>query len=167
MPMRKPSYVAETSSDSAPPVKCSSEVSCVRRVRFAAIIAAALDPIRGAHEGVSAVVQIARRSGELLSVQAIPLPRRDRSLSAIMVGPQPAACALVIQGSASVLPSIGPQLLRHVYGLTAAEVQIASAIAEGQTARQDITRWGDIGTIGYSERYTCRAQSALRPGHIG
>lgn len=51
-----------------------------------AIIAAALDPIRGVHEGVSAAVPIARRSGELLSVQAIPLPRRDHSLSAIMVG---------------------------------------------------------------------------------
>lgn len=101
-----------------------------------AIIAAALDPIRGAHEGVSAAVQVARRSGELLSVQAIPLPRRDRSSSAIMVGPQPAACALVIQGSASMLPSIGPQLLQHVYGLTAAEVQIASAIAEGQTVKE-------------------------------
>lgn len=42
----------------------------------------------------------------------------------------------MIQGSASILPSIGPQLLQHVYGLTAAEVQIASAIAEGQTVRE-------------------------------
>jgi len=100
------------------------------------IIAAALEPIRGVHEGVPGIMQIARRSGELLSVQAVPLPRRDRSLSAIMIGPQPAACALVIQGSASDLPSIGPQLLRHAYGLTAAEVQIASAIAEGQTVKE-------------------------------
>ena len=33
--------------------------------------------------------------------------------------------------------------------------------------RQDITRWGDIRTVGYLERYACRAQLALRVGHIG
>jgi DNA-binding CsgD family transcriptional regulator len=100
-----------------------------------AIIAAALDPVRGVHEGVPAVAQIARRSGELLSLQAVPLPRRELSVSAIMVGPQLAACALVIYGGDSVLPSVGPQLLQHVYGLTPAEIQIASAIAEGQTVK--------------------------------
>jgi DNA-binding CsgD family transcriptional regulator len=101
-----------------------------------AVIAAALNPIRGVHERVPTVAQIARRNGELLSVQAVPLPRCDRSSSALMVGPQPAACALVVHGGTSVVPSIGPQLLRHVYGLTPAEVQIARAIAEGRTLKE-------------------------------
>lgn len=107
-----------------------------------AVIAAALHPIRGVHERVPAVTQIARRSGELLSVQAVPLPQRDRSPSAIMVGPHPAACALVMHGEASVVPKIGPQLLQHIYGLTPAEVQIARAMAEGRTVREYAERRG-------------------------
>lgn len=47
-----------------------------------------------------------------------------------------AACALVIHGVAARIPAVGVQLLRHVYGLTPAEIQVVLAMAEGDTLKR-------------------------------
>lgn len=98
-------------------------------------IGAAVDPARGANEGAPTVAQVARRSGEMLSVQALPLPHDQRTQRATLIGRRLAACALVVHGVASRIPSLGLQLLRHVYGLTPAEIQVAVAMAEGETLK--------------------------------
>lgn len=99
-------------------------------------IGAAVDPTRGVNEELSTVAQVPRRDGEMLSVQALPLPQSHRSQRGTVIGRRLAACALVVHGVASRVPSVGLQLLRHVYGLTPAEVQVALAMAEGETLKR-------------------------------
>lgn len=113
---------------------------CVRGVSHAqtavrTAIGAALDPARSVKERLSTVAQVSRRNGELLSVQALPLPQGQRVQRGTMIGRRLAACALVVHGVAKCVPAVGLQLLRHVYGLTPAEVQVALAIAEGETVK--------------------------------
>jgi DNA-binding CsgD family transcriptional regulator len=98
-------------------------------------IGAAVDPARGVNEGLPTVAQVARRNGEILSVQALPLPQGQRAQRGTLIGRRLAACALVVHGVASRIPSVGLQLLRHVYRLTPAEVQVALAVAEGETLK--------------------------------
>ena len=100
------------------------------------VIRTAVDPAIGVNEGLPMVAQVSRRNGEKLSVQALPLPHGKHAERDSTIGRGLAACALVIHGVASRIPAVGPQLLRHVYGLTPAEVQIALAIAEGETVNQ-------------------------------
>lgn len=99
-------------------------------------IAAALDPARSVNERLPTVAQVSRRNGEKLSVQALPLPQGHRSERGIPISRSFAACALVIHGGAARIPAVGAELLRHVYGLTPAEVQVALAIAEGETLKR-------------------------------
>jgi DNA-binding CsgD family transcriptional regulator len=105
-------------------------------------ISAALDPVRAMREKLAPVAQIRRRNGEPLSVQAIPLPKRDRVLALSKTNEYVPECALVIHGDRTPIPRVGPQLLRHVYGLTHAEVQIALAIADGETPKAYAERRG-------------------------
>jgi DNA-binding CsgD family transcriptional regulator len=105
-------------------------------------IASALDPIRGTTEKLNAAAQLARRNGETLSVQALPLPMRLDEGRVTAVSQRLAACALLIHGSASRTSTLAPQLLRHVYGLTPAEVQVVLAIAEGDTLKRYAQRRG-------------------------
>lgn len=98
-------------------------------------IGAVVDPVRGVNERLPTVAQVARRNGEILSVQALPLPQGQGAQRGTLIGRRLAACALVVHGVASRIPSIGPQLLRHVYGLTPAEVRVAVAMAEGETLK--------------------------------
>jgi len=99
-------------------------------------IGAALDPARGVSEGIPTVAQIPRQTGEMLSVQALPLPNGNRAERGTTIGRRLAACALVVHGIAARIPPLGLQLLRHVYGLTPAEVKVAVAMAEGETLKQ-------------------------------
>lgn len=99
-------------------------------------IGAALDPARSVRENLPTVAQVSRRNGERLSVQALPLPRGPRSAPGTVVRHRLASCALVVHSAASRIPTVGLQLLRHVYGLTPAEVQVAIAMAEGETLKQ-------------------------------
>lgn len=100
------------------------------------VIGAALDPARSIKERLPTVAQIARRSGEQLSVQALPLPQGRRAVPVALISRRIAACALVVQTVAARIPTVGVQLLRHVYGLTPAEVKVATAIAEGETIQR-------------------------------
>jgi DNA-binding CsgD family transcriptional regulator len=99
-------------------------------------IGAALDPARSVKEWLPTVVQVSRRNGELLSVQALTLPRGARSTLGTTIHRRLAACALVVHGATARVPAIGLHLLRHVYGLTPAEVQVVRAMAEGETLKQ-------------------------------
>ena len=99
-------------------------------------IAAALDPVRAHSERCATVAQLSRRNGETLCVQALALPHRDRTGRACQIDHTLAACALVIHGGQTRIPAVGRQLLRHVYGLTPAEVQVALAMAEGETLKR-------------------------------
>jgi DNA-binding CsgD family transcriptional regulator len=101
-----------------------------------------MDPVRAVREKLTPVTKILRRSGEPLSVQAIPLPKRDRVPALSTTSEYVAECALVIHGDRTPIPSVGAQLLRHVYGLTHAEVQIALAIADGETPKAYAERRG-------------------------
>jgi len=105
-------------------------------------IAAALDPVRGAREKLATVAQLARRNGERVSMQALPLPRPHRTTGTTTANQQLASCAVVIEGGAAPIPAVGAKLLRHVYGLTPAEVQVALAIAEGDTIKAYADRRG-------------------------
>jgi len=106
-------------------------------------IGAVLDPQRSVKERAPCVAQVARSNGEMLSIQALRLPRGNGADRRAMIGPRIAACALVVHGAASLAtPSAGLQLLRHVYGLTPAEVKVALAIAEGETIRSYAERRG-------------------------
>ena len=99
-------------------------------------IGAALDPApRSATERLATVAQVPRRNGEMLSVQTLPLPLGNcaRRITSIRRGF--AACALVIHGAAAAIPTVGLQLLQHIYGLTPAEIKVALAIAEGETIK--------------------------------
>ena len=109
------------------------------------IIGAALDCTRRVNGRVPIVAQIARRSGEMLSVQALPLPRGSQGGRPTVIRQRAAACAVVVHGVAACIPSVGLHLLQHVYGLTPAEVKVARAIAEGETIsgfaeRQGVSR---------------------------
>jgi DNA-binding CsgD family transcriptional regulator len=99
-------------------------------------IGAAVDPARSLNEGHPTVAQVSRRNGDRLSVQALPLPQGHRDGLGTKIGQRVVACALVVHGVASRIPTLGVQLLRHVYGLTPAEVQVALAIAEGETIKR-------------------------------
>ena len=105
-------------------------------------IRSAVNPAVAVREQVPTVAQVSRRNGEVLSVQALPLPQGKRTKIDGIFARGLAACALVIHGVASRIPTVGPQLLRHVYGLTPAEVQVATAIAEGETLNQYAERRG-------------------------
>ncbi len=106
-------------------------------------IGAALDPPRSVKEQLPCVAHVARRNGEMLSVQALRLPQGSGADQRPIIGKRLAACALVVHGAASrIIPSAGLQLLRHVYGLTPAEVKVALAIAEGETIRTYAERHG-------------------------
>lgn len=105
-------------------------------------IGAALDCARSVNERLPTVAQVSRRSGEKLSVQALPLPRGNRGGPCTMIRQRLAACALVVHGVASRIPAVGLELLRHVYGLTPAEVKVARAIAEGETLKSYANRHG-------------------------
>lgn len=105
-------------------------------------IAAAVELAQGVDEGLPTVAQVARRNGEMLSMQALPLPQDQRRQDGMRVGRRLAACAVVVHGAASRIPTAGLQLLRHVYGLTPAEVQVALAMAEGETLKRYAERRG-------------------------
>lgn len=98
-------------------------------------IEAALDPARRATERLSTVAQVPRRNGEMLSVQILPLPLGNCARRITTISRGFAACALVIHGAAAGIPTVGLQLLQHIYGLTPAEVKVALAIAEGETIK--------------------------------
>lgn len=104
-------------------------------------IAAALDPIRAAREKLKPVAQLFRRNGDTVSVQALSLSK-DRKAGVAAISQRLAACALIIHGTASRAPTLGVQLLRHVYGLTPAEVQVVLAIADGDTLKSYAERRG-------------------------
>lgn len=99
-------------------------------------IAAVLDPVRGIRECHATTLRVSRRNGELLSVQALSLPQRNVGAPGMAINQSVAACALIVHGPASLVPPVGPELLRQLYRLTPAEVKIAIAIAEGQTVKQ-------------------------------
>lgn len=101
-----------------------------------AAIGAAVDPVRSVNKDLPTVAQVARRNGEMISVQALSLPRSDHASHITTIRQRLAACALVIHGVAARIPAVGLQLLRHVYGLTPAEVQVALAMAEGETLKR-------------------------------
>lgn len=98
-------------------------------------IGAALDPALSATERLSTVAQVPRRNGEMLSVQTLPLPLGSCGRRMTTIGRGFAACALVIHGVAAAIPTVGLQLLQHIYGLTPAEIKVALAIAEGETIK--------------------------------
>jgi DNA-binding CsgD family transcriptional regulator len=133
---------AEAELRRADPFRLSSSGEiCVRGTSSAqgavrTAIGAALNPVRSVKERLPTVAQVSRRSGEKLSVQALPLPRAPCAAMGTMIRQRLAACALVVHGAASRIPTIGVELLRHVYGLTPAEVQVALAVAEGETLKQ-------------------------------
>ena len=101
-----------------------------------AAIAAALDPVRSAKERRATVAQLPRRNGEMLSLQALALPQGQHSDLGCRFSRSLAACALVIHDGQARIPMVGAELLRHVYGLTPAEVQVAIAMAEGETLKR-------------------------------
>jgi DNA-binding CsgD family transcriptional regulator len=105
-------------------------------------IIAALNPFRGTREQLSNVASLSRRNGEVLSVQALPLPQHREIAGVTTIALRLAACALVVYGSGSPVPAVGPQLLRHVYGLTPAEVQVVLALSEGETINRYVERRG-------------------------
>lgn len=98
-------------------------------------IGAALDPVRAVKERCATVAQLARRNGETLCVQALALPRGEHADPPCRISRSLAACALVIHGGRPCIPAVGAELLRHVYGLTPAEVQVALAMAKGETLK--------------------------------
>ncbi len=99
------------------------------------IIMAGLEPVRGAKEDIKPFVQLFRKSGHPIFIQSIPLPITRRRATSTMIGQRLAAFALVVHGRVTPVQTIAPQLLRHVYQLTPAEVQIALAIADGETPK--------------------------------
>jgi DNA-binding CsgD family transcriptional regulator/PAS domain-containing protein len=101
-----------------------------------AAIAAALDPVRGEKEKLATVARLTRRSGEALSAQALPLSKGKGAIVASACNGQLAACALIINSSRSSAPSVSPQILRHLYGLTPAESRVATLIAKGKSVPQ-------------------------------
>ena len=107
-----------------------------------AAIRSAVNPALAVREQLPMVARVSRRNGEVLSVQALPLPQGKHPKNDGIIARGLAACALLIHGVASRIPTVGPQLLRHVYGLTPAEVQVATAIAEGETLNQYAERRG-------------------------
>lgn len=146
-------------------------------------IGAALAPARSVQERFPRVAQVARRNGELLAVQVLRLPQGNRADRSTTIGQRLVGCALVVHGVASRIPSVGLQLLRHVYGLTPAEVKVALAIAEGETInsyaeRHRISRntvasqlkraFDKTGLRRQSElvRWLLQFGAALRPGAI-
>lgn len=106
------------------------------------VIAAALNPLRSARERVHTVAQLARANGEHLSIQALPIMQGPPSNSARSALVQLIACALIVRPGSTVSPSVGPQLLSHLYGLTPAEIRVVLAIAEGQTLKRYAERRG-------------------------
>lgn len=105
-------------------------------------IAAALQPIRGAREKLSNVAKLSRRNGELLSVRALPLPQSREGVTVATLSQRLAACALVVHRPSASAPALGPELLRHLYGLTPAESQVVLAIARGETLKRYAERRG-------------------------
>jgi DNA-binding CsgD family transcriptional regulator len=105
-------------------------------------IQAALDPVRGAREDLPTVAQLSRRNGEALSVQVLPLPKSNGTAKVTTISQRLAACAVVVHGGTSRIPTVGPQLLRHLYGLTPAEIQVVLALAEGYTLKRYAERRG-------------------------
>lgn len=93
-------------------------------------LAAAINPLHGARERLATVARLSRRNGETVLVQALPLPQRDRAVT-VTVNQQVATCALVVHESASRQLTIGPELLRHLYGLTPSEAEVAVAVSRG------------------------------------
>ena len=71
-------------------------------------IFAVLDPVRGIREKIGTALQISRRNEELLSVQALPLPRGNDETSAMIINQRIAACALVIHGPGSESAMLRP-----------------------------------------------------------
>jgi DNA-binding CsgD family transcriptional regulator len=104
--------------------------------------AAALNPLRATREKLATVAQLSRRNGETLLVQALPLPRQNCAVAVTTISHRFAACALVVYGGSSPVPTVGLQILRHVYGLTPAEVQVVLAIAEGDSIKHYADRRG-------------------------
>lgn len=105
-------------------------------------IGAALDPARSVNERLPTVAQVSRRNGEKLSVHALSLPQGRGAAAAATIRQRVAACALVVHGIAARVPTVGPQILRHVYGLTPAEVRVVLAMAEGDTLKRYAERRG-------------------------
>lgn len=146
-------------------------------------IGAALDPAKSMTKRLPTVAQVSRRNGEVLSVQALPLPHSQRASRGTLISQRLAACALVVHGVASRIPAVGLQLLRHVYALTPAEAQVALAIAEGDTIKRYAERrrispntaasqlkrvFDKTGLRRQSElvRWLLQCGTALRPGVI-
>lgn len=146
-------------------------------------IAAALDPAWSVKERLPTVAQVSRRNGEALSVQALPLPQSHDVRRRTVISQRLPACALVAHGVACRIPAVGLQLLRHMYALTPAEVQVAAAIAEGETIKRYAERrrispntaasqlkrvFDKTGLRRQSElvRWLLQCGTALRPGVI-
>lgn len=102
-----------------------------------AAIASALDPVRGKKEQLASVATLTRRSGEVLSLQVLPLCKEKSATIASAYNGHLAACALVIDtGGGSPNSSVSPQILNHLYGLTPAESRVATLIAKGKSVPQ-------------------------------
>lgn len=109
---------------------------------LAAVVAAAIDPSRGDADDLRMVAPFPRQNGQALFVQALPLSRRHNVAPVTIVSQRLAACALVIHSTAEPDSTLVPQLLRHVYGLTPAEIQVVLALAGGETLKQYAERRG-------------------------
>ena len=132
------------------------------RAALRAAIAAALEPTGAAKEKVAMFTHISRRNGEMLAVQAVPLPKRHRPAPVTSVSHKVAACALVIHGSTFATPAIGTQLLKEVYGLTPAEVRVALAIADGETINRYADRRGISRNTAVSQLKRAFAKTGVR-----
>lgn len=105
------------------------------------ITAGAIDPVRARRE-IATVAKLVRRNGEVLYVRALPLPQGKGAAGGTRINLRLAACALVVQGTASSSASAGPQIIRHLYGLTPAEYRVAALIAQGKSVPQAAAELG-------------------------
>ena len=106
------------------------------------LVQAALAPVQAMQRRAVTVMQVARRNGERLTLHAFCLPRGSQKEQVVRSGAYKSTCALVIHGPHPHIQTLGPKLLQSLYGLTAAEVRVAIAIAEGETLNHYAQRRG-------------------------
>jgi DNA-binding CsgD family transcriptional regulator len=113
----------------------SGELGCARDLRMQSSLRSAirssLDPVWATREGVPPIAQLVRRSGQALSVQAVPLPSLGRPAAISPIGSHPAACALIVQPAEVIRIPFGKR-----YRLTPAETKVATLVGRGKTIRQ-------------------------------
>jgi len=125
---------AEAELRRADPLKVavSGEIECRGALRsrtaFRTAIHAALDLVRAARQKFFPHAQVSRRNGDMLSVQAVPLPGCNRAGAVAPFSRRLAVCALVIQPAASPARVLAAER----YGLTPAEAKVAALIAQGK-----------------------------------